>query len=107
MHKKSLEIAKTCPSPLESDSAHSDSYCDTMGQGGSDRIEARKVGHEEKLLDQEQEEEVAIDLSSSSKQQPQQQGASARHVSAAQQQSSSESDEHSWKASFSCFCLVM
>ncbi|XP_024916703.1 visual system homeobox 1 [Cynoglossus semilaevis] len=95
MHKKSLEITKTCPSPLESDSAHSDSYCDTMGQGGSDRIEARKVGHEEKLLDQEQEEEVAIDLSSSSKQQPQQQGASARHVSAAQQQSSSESDEHS------------
>ncbi|KAG7233263.1 hypothetical protein INR49_007342 [Caranx melampygus] len=101
MHKKSLEMAKKCSSPPQSDSAHSDSFCDASERrGGGGEVE-HEAGEEEELLEEEdmeeeEEEEVAIDLSSSSKQQQQQQEDGGRCSSLSpRQQSSGDSDEHS------------
>ncbi|XP_071329612.1 visual system homeobox 1 isoform X2 [Trachinotus anak] len=97
MHKKSLEMAKKCSSPPESDSTRSDSFCDSSERRTS--AEAREVEHvaaeEEELLEEEEdmEEEVAIDLSSSSKQQQQEEG--GRCASSPRRQSGGHSDEHS------------
>ncbi|XP_050932716.1 LOW QUALITY PROTEIN: visual system homeobox 1 [Lates calcarifer] len=99
MHKKSLEMAKKCSSPPESDSARSDSFCDASERrgGGEAREVEREAGEEEELQEEEEEEmeeEVAIDLSSSSKQQQQQEEA-GRSSSSPRRQSGGEPDEHS------------
>ncbi|XP_023251425.1 visual system homeobox 1 isoform X1 [Seriola lalandi dorsalis] len=98
MHKKSLEMAKKCSSPRESDSARSDSFCDASERrgGGEARGVEREAVEEEELLEEEEdmEEEVAIDLSSSSKQQ-QQQEEGGRCASSPRRQSGGNSDEHS------------
>ncbi|XP_036071503.1 visual system homeobox 1, partial [Oryzias melastigma] len=90
MHKKSLEMAKKCPSPPALDATRPESFCDASER----HSKARDV--EEELLEEEdtEEEEVAIDLSSSSKQQ-QNEGGATRASSSPQQQSGSESDDHS------------
>ncbi|XP_031695547.1 visual system homeobox 1-like, partial [Anarrhichthys ocellatus] len=100
MHKKSQEITKKCPSPRESDSTRSDSFCDSSVRRS---VETREAHHEtreeqEELLvmeeEEETEEEVAIDLSSSSKQQ-QEVGSSIRPASSLRRHSGSESDDRS------------
>uniref|UniRef100_A0A665TUW2 Visual system homeobox 1 n=1 Tax=Echeneis naucrates TaxID=173247 RepID=A0A665TUW2_ECHNA len=93
MHKKSLEMAKKCASPPESDLARSDSFCDATERRGSGKT--REVEHEaeEELLEEEDEmdEDVAIDLSSSSKQQEE----GGRFGSSPRRQNGGNSDEHS------------
>ncbi|XP_040906225.1 visual system homeobox 1 [Toxotes jaculatrix] len=101
MHKKSLEMAKKCSSPPESDSTRSNTFCDVSEQRGGG--EAREVEHEAREEEdemeeeeEEMEEEVAIDLSSSSKQQQQQQQEEGvRSSSSPRRKSSGELDEHS------------
>ncbi|XP_039995475.1 visual system homeobox 1 [Xiphias gladius] len=105
MHKKSLEMAKKCSSPLEADPTRSDSFCDASerrGGGGEARQVEHEAGEEEELLEEEEEEEeaeeeVAIDLSSSSKQQhqQQQQEEGGRCASSPRRQGAGESGEHS------------
>ncbi|KAK2921496.1 hypothetical protein Q8A73_000981 [Channa argus] len=76
MHKKSLEMAKKCSNTPESDSTHSDSFCDAPERRSSS-VEVQQVDHDEgeedeELLEEDEDmEEMAIDLSSSSKQQQQ------------------------------------
>ncbi|XP_068590583.1 visual system homeobox 1 [Cebidichthys violaceus] len=100
MHKKSQEITKKCPSPRESDSTRSDSFCDASERRGGETREAHRETREEQeeLLvmeeEEETEEEVAIDLSSSSKQQ-QEAGSSIRPASSPRRHSGSESDDRS------------
>uniref|UniRef100_A0A3P9H476 Visual system homeobox 1 n=1 Tax=Oryzias latipes TaxID=8090 RepID=A0A3P9H476_ORYLA len=95
MHKKSLEMAKKCPSPPSLDSTRSESFCDAS-ERHSTAGKARDVEEDERLLEEDtEEEEVAIDLSSSSKQQQQNEGGATRATSSPQQQSGSESDDHS------------
>lgn len=96
MHKKSLEMAKKCPSPPSLDSTRSESFCDAS-ERHSTAGKARDAEEDERLLEEDtEEEEVAIDLSSSSKQQQQNEGGATRATSSPQQQSGSESDDHSW-----------
>ncbi|KAK9541111.1 hypothetical protein VZT92_001182 [Zoarces viviparus] len=93
MHKKSQEITKKCPSPRESDSTRSDSFCDASVRHG---VETREEQEELLVMEEEEEteEEVAIDLSSSSKQQ-QEAGSSIRPASSPRRHSGSESDDRS------------
>ncbi|XP_038157642.1 visual system homeobox 1 isoform X1 [Cyprinodon tularosa] len=92
MHKKSLEMSKKCSSPLESDSARSDSFCSASEQQAG----ATREEEEELLGGEETEEEEAMDLSSSSKQQQSEEGgASSRTAPSPQPQSGSESEERS------------
>ncbi|XP_028983547.1 visual system homeobox 1 isoform X2 [Betta splendens] len=95
MHKKSLEMAKKGSSTSESDSARSDSFCDTSERrGGSETREVeREAGEQnEELLEDEEDEEVAIDLSSSSKLQ-QQVEEGERPIKLSPQQSGAEAPE--------------
>ncbi|XP_049456032.1 visual system homeobox 1 [Epinephelus fuscoguttatus] len=97
MHKKSLEMSKKCPSPRESDSTRSDSFCDASERRGGGEVREEEEELLEMEEDEEMEDEVAIDLSSSSKQQQQQEeaGGSIRPASSPRRQSGGESDERS------------
>uniref|UniRef100_A0A673C055 Visual system homeobox 1 homolog, chx10-like n=1 Tax=Sphaeramia orbicularis TaxID=375764 RepID=A0A673C055_9TELE len=94
MHKKSLEMSKKCPSPPGSDSARSDSFCESSERRGV--LESRE---ERDAAEEEEDDDTRRRWPSTCRAPPnnssKEGGASLRTASSPRQQSGGESDEQS------------